>query len=213
MTKTGAPTHSLGELSRLLASWRLHLAAANLSARAIRACTDDSALFAAFQASNGMPAAAHSIHREHAEAFNAAELQRIEDQLIRGRERLRRGLNQPGASRTTPTASQPSSLSTSVPTPCQRRVHIPRRRLPRADGRRQGHQRSPGQPHRQRDLNRRSFRSPWGVPILAESGSHPAPAGGRARRWPGSCRPGPSHRDQPRPGSGCPCSPFGSGSV
>jgi site-specific recombinase XerC len=76
MTKVDAPTTSLGELSGLLASWRLHLEAANLSPRTIRAYTDDGALFAAFLADKGMPTGAASIHREHVEAFIVAELER-----------------------------------------------------------------------------------------------------------------------------------------
>ena len=67
---------SVGELSVLLPSWRLHLEAANLSPRTIRAYTDDAALFVAFLARQGMPTAAGSIHREHVEAFIAAELER-----------------------------------------------------------------------------------------------------------------------------------------
>ena len=76
MTKVDAPTTSLGELSGLLASWRLHLEAANLSPRTIRAYTDDGALFAAFLADKGMPTVAGNIRREHVEAFIAAELER-----------------------------------------------------------------------------------------------------------------------------------------
>jgi site-specific recombinase XerD len=75
MTTTGTPA-SLGELTPLLASWRLHLEAANLSARTIRAYTDDSALFARFLAERGMPTAVADIHREHVEAFIVAQLER-----------------------------------------------------------------------------------------------------------------------------------------
>ena len=56
MTTTGTPT-SVGELTVLLASWRLHLEAANLSPRTIRAYTDDGAMFARFLADKGMPTA------------------------------------------------------------------------------------------------------------------------------------------------------------
>jgi site-specific recombinase XerD len=76
MAKVDAPTTSLGELSGLLASWRLHLEAADLSPRTIRAYTDDGALFAAFLAGKGMPTAVSNIRREHVEAFIAAELER-----------------------------------------------------------------------------------------------------------------------------------------
>jgi site-specific recombinase XerC len=76
MTKVDAPITSLGELSGLLGSWRLHLEAANLSPRTIRAYTDDGALFAAFLADKGMPTVADNIRREHVEAFIAAELER-----------------------------------------------------------------------------------------------------------------------------------------
>lgn len=59
-------------LSVLLPSWRLHLEAASLSPRArSRAYPDDRALFVAFLARQGMPAAARSIRREHVEAFIA----------------------------------------------------------------------------------------------------------------------------------------------
>jgi site-specific recombinase XerC len=76
MTKVDAPTTSVGELSGLLPSWRLHLEAANLSPRTIRAYTDDGALLAAFLADKGMPTVAGNIRREHVEAFIAAELER-----------------------------------------------------------------------------------------------------------------------------------------
>jgi hypothetical protein len=72
MTKLDARTTSLGEITVLLPSWRLHLEAANLSPRTIRAYTDDGALFAAFLAKQGMPTAAGNIRREHVEAFIAA---------------------------------------------------------------------------------------------------------------------------------------------
>jgi site-specific recombinase XerC len=74
--KTDARTTSVGELSVLLPSWRLHLEAGNLSPRTIRAYTDDGALLAAFLADKGMPTAVASIRREHVEAFIAAELDR-----------------------------------------------------------------------------------------------------------------------------------------
>jgi len=76
MTKANARATSLGELSRLLPSWRLHLEAANLSPRTIRAYTDDGALFAAFLVAKGMPTAVSRIRREHVETFVAAELER-----------------------------------------------------------------------------------------------------------------------------------------
>lgn len=75
MTTTGTPS-GIGELTVLLGSWRLHLEAANLSARTIRAYTDDGALFARFLADQGMPTAVADVHREHVEAFIASELQR-----------------------------------------------------------------------------------------------------------------------------------------
>ena len=75
MTAIGTPS-SVGELTALLASWRLHLEAADLSARTIRAYTDDGAMFARFLADRGMPTAVADIHREHVEAFIAAELGR-----------------------------------------------------------------------------------------------------------------------------------------
>jgi site-specific recombinase XerD len=66
----------VGELTVLLASWRLHLEAADLSPRTIRAYTDDGALLAAFLTRKGMPTAVASIRREHVEVFIAAELER-----------------------------------------------------------------------------------------------------------------------------------------
>lgn len=75
MTATGTPS-SVGELTSLLPSWRLHLEAANLSGRTIRAYTDDGAMFARFLVDRGMPTAVADIHREHVEAFIAAELER-----------------------------------------------------------------------------------------------------------------------------------------
>jgi hypothetical protein len=75
MASTLAPVN-VGELTVLLASWRLHLEAANLSPRTVRGYTDDCALFAAFLARNGMPTAVAAIKREHIEAFIAAELGR-----------------------------------------------------------------------------------------------------------------------------------------
>jgi site-specific recombinase XerC len=76
MTKLETRTTGLGEITVLLASWRLHLEAANLSPRTIRAYTDDGALFSAFLAGKGMPTTVASIRREHVEAFIASELQR-----------------------------------------------------------------------------------------------------------------------------------------
>ncbi len=76
MTSAETSTTSLGQLTGLLPSWRLHLEASNLSPRTIRAYTDDAALFAAFLAAKGMPTSAASIRREHIEAFIVAELER-----------------------------------------------------------------------------------------------------------------------------------------
>jgi membrane carboxypeptidase/penicillin-binding protein len=73
MTKTDLRSTSVGEITALLPSWRLHLQASNLSPRTIRAYTDDGALLAAFLADRGMPTAVRSITREHVEAFIAAE--------------------------------------------------------------------------------------------------------------------------------------------
>jgi integrase len=55
---TAGSTSNVGDLTVLLTSWRLHLEAANLSARTIRAYTDDGALFARFLAGRGMPTTA-----------------------------------------------------------------------------------------------------------------------------------------------------------
>jgi site-specific recombinase XerC len=76
MRKLDARTTSLGEITVLLPSWRLHLEASNLSPRTIRAYTDDGALLAAFLAKKGMPTVVRSIRREHVEAFIVAELER-----------------------------------------------------------------------------------------------------------------------------------------
>lgn len=76
MAKLATRTTGLGEITVLLPSWRLHLEAANLSPRTIRAYTDDGAMFARFLAEKGMPTAADSISREHVEAFMASELER-----------------------------------------------------------------------------------------------------------------------------------------
>ena len=76
MAKAKARPTGVGELSALLPSWRLHLEAANLSARTIRAYTDDGALFVSFLVRQGMPSAVRSIRREHVEAFIVAELER-----------------------------------------------------------------------------------------------------------------------------------------
>jgi hypothetical protein len=56
-SKTAAHITSLGEITALLPSWRLHLEASNLSPRTIRAYTDDGALFATFLAGSGMSTA------------------------------------------------------------------------------------------------------------------------------------------------------------
>jgi site-specific recombinase XerD len=66
----------VGKLTVLLTSWRLHLEAANLSARTIRAYTDDGAMFDRFLGEKGMPTSAGAIRREHVEAFIASELER-----------------------------------------------------------------------------------------------------------------------------------------
>jgi hypothetical protein len=76
MTKADDRTTSLGELSGLLGSWRLSLEAANLSPRTIRAYTDDGTLLVRFLTAKGMPTVVSNIHREHVEAFIAAELDR-----------------------------------------------------------------------------------------------------------------------------------------
>lgn len=76
MAEPAARATSAGQITALLDSWRLHLEAANLSPRTIRAYTDDGALFARFLAARGMPTAVASIRREHVEAFMAAELER-----------------------------------------------------------------------------------------------------------------------------------------
>jgi site-specific recombinase XerC len=66
----------VAELTVLLTSWRIHLEAANLSAKTIRRYTEDSALLAQFLADRGMPTTASGIRREHVEAFVASELER-----------------------------------------------------------------------------------------------------------------------------------------
>src|SRR5689334_18593726 len=76
MAKTKLPAPGVGELTALLGSWRLHLQASNLAPRSIRAYTDDAAMFVSFLAAKGMPTAVRDIHREHVEAFIAAELER-----------------------------------------------------------------------------------------------------------------------------------------
>jgi site-specific recombinase XerC len=75
MTKVDARATGVGEIT-VLPSWRLHLEAANLSPRTIRAYTDDGALLVKFLADKGMPTAVRSIRREHVEAFIVAELER-----------------------------------------------------------------------------------------------------------------------------------------
>lgn len=79
MTKTNAPT-SLGELSRLLASRRLHLEAADLrSVSPYHQCLHRrwrTLLFAAFLAANGMPTVVSNSRHEQVEAFIATELER-----------------------------------------------------------------------------------------------------------------------------------------
>jgi site-specific recombinase XerD len=76
MAKLSARTTAVGEITVLLPSWRLHLEAANLSQRTIRAYTDDAVRLTNFLAEHGMPTAARSITREHVEAFIVAELER-----------------------------------------------------------------------------------------------------------------------------------------
>jgi site-specific recombinase XerD len=76
MAKPVARTTAVGEITVLLTSWRLHLEAANLSPRTIRAYTDDAMLLANFLAEHGMPTAVRGITREHVEAFIVAELER-----------------------------------------------------------------------------------------------------------------------------------------
>src|SRR5258708_35786497 len=66
----------VAELTVLLTSWRIHLEAANLSAKTIRRYTEDAALLARFLADRGMPTSAGGIRREHVEAFVASELDR-----------------------------------------------------------------------------------------------------------------------------------------
>jgi site-specific recombinase XerD len=73
---TAQTPSDVGELTVLLTSWRIHLEAANLSAKTIRGYTDDAALFARFLAKQGMPTDVASIRREHVEAFIVSELQR-----------------------------------------------------------------------------------------------------------------------------------------
>ena len=70
---TGLPAPSVGELTVLPESWRIHLQASSLSPRTTQACTDDGARFAAFAADRGMPTAVRSTHREHVEAFIVTE--------------------------------------------------------------------------------------------------------------------------------------------
>ncbi len=67
MATAQAPA-GVAQLTVLLASWRIHLEAANLSATTIRRYTDDAASLARFLADHGMPTAAGSIRREHVEA-------------------------------------------------------------------------------------------------------------------------------------------------
>src|ERR1700735_3079022 len=79
MTNVDAPTTGLGELSGLLASWRLHLEAANLSPRTIRAYTDDGALFAAYLAGQGMPTVAGSIPEKPVPVLADGDVKRLVD--------------------------------------------------------------------------------------------------------------------------------------
>ena len=75
MAKPRLSAPSVGELTVLVDSWRLHLQASNLSPRTIRAYTDDAVLFAAFLAQQGMPAAVSSILREHVDTFVVARVE------------------------------------------------------------------------------------------------------------------------------------------
>lgn len=86
MADTSTPA-SVGELTVLLASWRLHLEASNLSPRTIRGYTDDAALFVAYLKRKGMPTAAANIKREHIEAFIADELKRTKEWSVATRYR------------------------------------------------------------------------------------------------------------------------------
>jgi len=63
MATAQAPA-GVAQLTVLLASWRIHLEAANLSAKTIRRHTEDAALLARFLADHG----GASIRREHVEA-------------------------------------------------------------------------------------------------------------------------------------------------
>lgn len=69
-------TTALDGLEALSASWQRHLRAQRASPRTITAYSSAVALLAAYLASQGMPASASSIKREHVESF-------IEDQLAR----------------------------------------------------------------------------------------------------------------------------------
>lgn len=60
---------SVGQLTSLAGSWRLHLNAANLSPRTIDNYMLAANQLAGFLTQTGMPTAADSIHREHVEAF------------------------------------------------------------------------------------------------------------------------------------------------
>ena len=59
-----------------IASFRRHLAARNLSPKTERTYIDAAALFEAFVARSGLPAALPAIRREHVEAFIADQLRR-----------------------------------------------------------------------------------------------------------------------------------------
>ena len=60
-----------------IASFRRHLAARNLSPKTERTYIDAAALFDAFLARSGLPAALPGIRREHVEAFIADQLARF----------------------------------------------------------------------------------------------------------------------------------------
>jgi site-specific recombinase XerD len=76
MQEIGIRAAAVNDIEVLLASWSLHLRAANLSPRTVRAYTDGTRQLWSFLADRGMPTTVTHIRREHVEAF-------IEDQLLR----------------------------------------------------------------------------------------------------------------------------------
>jgi site-specific recombinase XerD len=68
---------AVGSIRRLAPSFEIALRARNLSPRTIRTYLEAVGLFARFLAEAGMPSAVEAIHREHVEAFLAAELERV----------------------------------------------------------------------------------------------------------------------------------------